>query len=302
MPSRTQPPSNAPAPASPTAESAAKPAAKRSAKAGSAKAEPASAKAATRATAKSAKAAPKTAKTAGTAAPKPATKPASRPAAKPVPPGRFITLEGGEGAGKSTQLRRLLARLQAAGIDAVGTREPGGSTGAEIMRHLILSGAAKPLGPLAEATLFAAARADHLDATIRPALARGAWVVCDRFADSTRVYQGALGNVDPRLIAALEEVTVGETRPDLTLILDLPAEEGLARAAARSGRDADRFESEGLAFHRALREAFRALATSEPERCVLIDASFEAEAVEEAIWQAVSTRLKLPAPRRRRRS
>ncbi|WP_371349025.1 dTMP kinase [Ancylobacter sp. IITR112] len=214
----------------------------------------------------------------------------------------FITLEGGEGAGKSTQVRRLLARLQAAGIDAIGTREPGGSTGAEIMRHLILSGAAKPLGPLAEATLFAAARADHLDATIRPALARGATVVCDRFADSTRVYQGALGNVDPRLIAALEEVTVGETRPDLTLILDVPAEEGLARAATRSGQGADRFEREGLAFHRALREAFRALAADEPERCVLIDASGTPEAVEEAIWQAVSARLKLPSPRRRRRT
>ncbi|WP_421700868.1 dTMP kinase [Ancylobacter sp.] len=213
-----------------------------------------------------------------------------------------MTLEGGEGAGKSTQVLRLLERLRAAGIDAVGTREPGGSTGAEIMRHLILSGAAKPLGPLAEATLFAAARADHLDATIRPALARGVWVVCDRFADSTRVYQGALGNVDPRLIAALEQVTVGETRPDLTLILDLPAEEGLARAAARSGQGADRFESEGLAFHCALREAFRALAADEPARCVLIDASGTPEAVEEAIWQAVSTRLKLPAPRRRRRT
>ncbi|WP_425107489.1 dTMP kinase [Ancylobacter sp.] len=256
---------------------------------------------------------PKTAKETSAAEPapaKPAPKktPAPRKASTRVAkatapvPGRFITFEGGEGAGKSTQVRRLLARLQAAGIDAVGTREPGGSTGAEIMRHLILSGAAKPLGPLAEATLFAAARADHLDATIGPALARGAWVVCDRFADSTRVYQGALGNVDPRLIAALEQVTVGETRPDLTLILDLPAEEGLARAAARSGQGADRFESEGLAFHRALREAFRALAADEPARCVLIDASGTPEAVEEAIWQAVSTRLKLPAPRRRRRT
>lgn len=287
MPTRTTPPSDTPVPAN----SPGKPPAKRAAKAGSAgvktKAKP---------PAKS------PAKAKKGPASKAAATPATRAAAKPVAPGRFITLEGGEGAGKSTQVRRLLARLQAAGIDAVGTREPGGSTGAEIMRHLILSGAAKPLGPLAEATLFAAARADHLDATIRPALARGAWVVCDRFADSTRVYQGALGNVDPRLIAALEEVTVGETRPDLTLILDLPAEEGLARAAARSGRDADRFESEGLSFHRALREAFRALALSEPERCVLIDASGTAEAVEEAIWQAVSTRLKLPAPRRRRRT
>lgn len=255
---------------------------------------------------------PKTVKDTSAAKPAPAASKAKKPPAarkaatraKAAAPatGRFITLEGGEGAGKSTQVRRLLERLQAAGIDAVGTREPGGSTGAEIMRHLILSGAAKPLGPLAEATLFAAARADHLDATIRPALARGAVVVCDRFADSTRVYQGALGNVDPRLIAALEQVTVGETRPDLTLILDLPAEEGLARAAARSGQGADRFESEGLAFHRALRAAFRALAESEPARCVLIDASGTPEAVEEAIWQAVSTRLKLPSPRRRRRT
>lgn len=287
MPTRTTPPSDTPVPA----KSPAKPPAKRTAKAGSAGVK-----------AKAKPPAKPPAKAKKGPASKAAATPATRAAAKPVAPGRFITLEGGEGAGKSTQLRRLLARLQAAGIDAVGTREPGGSTGAEIMRHLILSGAAKPLGPLAEATLFAAARADHLDATIRPALARGAWVVCDRFADSTRVYQGALGNVDPRLIAALEEVTVGETRPDLTLILDLPAEEGLARAAARSGRDADRFESEGLSFHRALCEAFRALALSEPERCLLIDASGTAEAVEEAIWQAVSTRLKLPAPRRRRRT
>lgn len=283
MPTRTTPPSDAPVPA----KSPAKPPAKRAAKAGSAGVK--------------AKAKPPAKAKKGSAS-KAAATPATSAAAKSVTPGRFITLEGGEGAGKSTQVRRLLARLQAAGIDAIGTREPGGSTGAEIMRHLILSGAAKPLGPLAEATLFAAARADHLDATIRPALARGAWVVCDRFADSTRVYQGALGNVDPRLIAALEEVTVGETRPDLTLILDLPADEGLARAAARSGRDADRFESEGLSFHRALREAFRALALSEPERCLLIDASGTAEAVEEAIWQAVSTRLKLPASRRRRRT
>ncbi|WP_428033056.1 dTMP kinase [Ancylobacter sp.] len=229
-------------------------------------------------------------------------KPGSTQKTKLPPPGRFITFEGGEGAGKSTQVRRLRERLQELGIDAVATREPGGSTGAEIIRHLILSGAAKPLGPLAEAALFAAARADHLDATIRPALARGAWVVCDRFADSTRVYQGALGNVDPGLIAALEEVTVGETRPDLTIILDLPAEEGLARAAARSGRNADRFESEGLSFHRSLREAFRALAAREPERCVLVDAGADADAVAEAIWTHVSERLKPPAPHRKRRT
>ncbi len=213
-------------------------------------------------------------------------------------PGRFITFEGGEGAGKSTQVRRLQERLASMGIDAVATREPGGSTGAEIVRHLILSGAAKPLGPLAEAALFAAARADHLDATIRPALARGAWVVCDRFADSTRVYQGALGNIDPRLIAALETVTVGETKPDLTIILDIPAEEGLARATARSGIAADRFESEGLSFHRSLRAAFRELAEAEPERCVLIDARGDADTVAGAVWSAVRQRLK-PVARRR---
>ncbi|CAA0091810.1 Thymidylate kinase [Starkeya nomas] len=213
-------------------------------------------------------------------------------------PGRFITFEGGEGAGKSTQVRRLQERLASMGIDAVATREPGGSTGAEIVRHLILSGAAKPLGPLAEAALFAAARADHLDATIRPALARGAWVVCDRFADSTRVYQGALGNIDPRLIAALETVTVGETKPDLTIILDIPAEEGLARATARSGIAADRFESEGLSFHRSLRDAFRELAEAEPERCVLIDARGDADTVASTVWSAVRQRLK-PVARRR---
>lgn len=216
-------------------------------------------------------------------------------------PGRFITFEGGEGAGKSTQVRRLREKLAELGIEAVATREPGGSTGAEIMRHLILSGAAKPLGPLAEAALFAAARADHLDATIRPALARGAWVVCDRFADSTRVYQGVLGNIDPRLIAALEEVTVGETRPDLTLILDIPAEEGLSRATARSGSGADRFESEGVGFHRSLREAFRALAENEPQRCVLIDARPDADTVTDAIWTAVQERLRPAQPRRRAR-
>lgn len=205
--------------------------------------------------------------------------------------GRFITFEGGEGAGKSTQVRRLRERLGALGIDAVATREPGGSTGAEIVRHLILSGAAKPLGPLAEAALFAAARADHLDATIRPALARGSWVICDRFADSTRVYQGVLGNVDPLLIAELEAVTVGDTRPDLTLVLDLPAEEGLTRAAARSGAGADRFESESLSFHRRLRDAFRELAAREPARCVLIDARADVDAVAESVWQAVGERL-----------
>lgn len=212
-----------------------------------------------------------------------------------TPRGRFITFEGGEGAGKSTQVRRLAQRLAATGLIVRTTREPGGSPGAEALRHVILSGAAKPMGPQVEAMLFAAARADHLDATIRPALARGDWVICDRFFDSTRAYQGAQGAVEDGLLAALEAVTVGEDRPDLTLILDLPAEEGLARAAARSGAGADRFEAESIEFHRALRQAFLARADAEPERCVVIDAGAPIEAVSEAVWNAVRARLPVPA-------
>lgn len=213
--------------------------------------------------------------------------------------GRFITFEGGEGAGKSTQVRRLAERLAERGLDVVTTREPGGSPGAEIIRHVLLAGAAKPLGPLTEATLFAAARADHLDVTIRPALARGAWVISDRFADSTRAYQGAQGQVAAGLLDALEAATVGPTRPDLTILLDIPAEEGLARAAARSGAGADRFESEDLTFHRNLRGAFLDIAMREPERCVVVDGEAPPDQVAEAVWKAVSARLALPKPRRK---
>src|SRR5882757_6641189 len=144
--------------------------------------------------------------------------------------GKFITFEGGEGSGKSTQVAGLAMRLKKLSVGVVVSREPGGSAGAEAIRHVLLSGAAKPLGPHAEAILFAAARADHLRQTIRPALERGQWVISDRFADSTRIYQGVLGNVDARLIWRLEKLTVGETGPDLTIILDIPPEEGLARA------------------------------------------------------------------------
>ena len=206
--------------------------------------------------------------------------------------GRFITFEGGEGTGKSTQAKLLAERLKAHGIATTLTREPGGSPGAEIIRHVLLSGAAKPLGPDAEAMLFAAAREDHLTNTIRPALARGDWVVCDRFADSTRVYQGVLGQVDSRLIHRLEKITVGETRPDLTFVLDVPTELGLARAKSRRGdAQTDRFESEDFSFHERLRDAFRQLAISEPERCVLIDASEPKDHVTDQIWEAVSRRL-----------
>jgi dTMP kinase len=206
--------------------------------------------------------------------------------------GRFITFEGGEGTGKSTHAALLAQRLRALGIGVILTREPGGSPGAEIIRHVILSGAAKPFGPHAEAILFAAARDDHIRNTITPALTRGRWVISDRFSDSTRVYQGTLGSLDPKLIQGLERVTVGDLRPDITFILDVPAELGLTRAKKRRGAgDADRFEGESLEFHEKLREAFRMLALSEPGRCVLVDATEERAAVAEKIWKVVSERL-----------
>src|SRR5436309_10757684 len=206
--------------------------------------------------------------------------------------GKFITFEGGEGAGKSTQANALAKRLEALGLRAVVSREPGGSAGAEAIRHVLLSGAAKPLGPHAEAILFAAARADHLRQTITPALEGGAWVISDRFADSTRIYQGVLGNVEARMIARLEKLTVGELGPDLTVILDIPPEEGLARAGKRRGAaPVDRFEGEAFDFHKKLREAYLELAEREPNRCVVINAGADAATVSEFIWAAVSARL-----------
>src|SRR5579862_2008793 len=200
--------------------------------------------------------------------------------------GKFITFEGGEGTGKSTQAGLLANKLESLGLGVLLTREPGGSPGAEIIRHVLLSGAAKPLGADAEAMLFAAAREDHVRCTIAPALAAGKWVVCDRFADSTRVYQGALGKVDERLIKGLERVSIGDLAPDLTLILDVPVDMALERLALRRGDAApDRFEAENVEFHQKLREAFRALATDEPERCVIIDASVPRVQVAKDIWE-----------------
>jgi dTMP kinase len=211
--------------------------------------------------------------------------------------GRFITFEGGEGAGKSTQIRMLADRLAAARIRAIVTREPGGSPGAEIIRHLLLSGIGKVLGPEAETLLFAAARDDHVHLVIAPSLARGLWVLCDRFSDSTRVYQGSLGKVDPALIDALDRVTIEALRPDLTLVLDLPAETGLARAARRRGAgNADRFEGENLDFHRRLRDAYRQLVRDHPDRCVLIDADADEKTVSTRIWQAMQERFADLAP------
>lgn len=213
--------------------------------------------------------------------------------------GKFITFEGGEGTGKSTQAAMLARRLESCGLSVQLTREPGGSPGAEIIRHVLLTGAAKPLGADVEAMLFAAARDDHVQCTILPALRSGKWVVCDRFADSTRVYQGILGRVDQKLINVLERVSVGELAPDLTVILDLPVQVGLKRAKQRRGNaEADRFEGEGAEFHEKLREAYLAIAAREPDRCVVIDASAAKDIVAKSIWQVVQSRLQPPAVRR----
>ncbi len=207
--------------------------------------------------------------------------------------GKFITLEGGEGAGKSTQIRHILAHLNAVGITALATREPGGTPHAEALREVLLSGRAKNLGPAAEAMLFSAARIDHIENLIEPALRERKWVVCDRFSDSTRAYQGAMGNLDARFMQALEEVTLGALYPDLTIILDIDPRLGLARAAQRRGQGeaVDRFEGEALAFHKALREAFRDIAEREPQRCVLIDAAQGESKVASQIIKVIDERL-----------
>jgi dTMP kinase len=205
--------------------------------------------------------------------------------------GRFITFEGGEGSGKSTQIKTLAERLNGAELRTIVTREPGGSPGAEIIRHLLLSGMGKLLGPEAETLLFAAARDDHVHTVIEPALDQGIWVLCDRFFDSTRAYQGRLGKVDPGVLNAMQRVTIGDLKPDLTIILDLPVEVGMQRAAARRGTGApDRFEAEDVKFHEGLRDAYRQIAADEPQRCVLIDANAAPGAVATRVWTAVRDR------------
>ncbi len=194
--------------------------------------------------------------------------------------GRFITFEGGEGAGKSTQIQRLAEYLGAMAIACRVTREPGGTPGAEAIRRLLLE-ERQPFDPLAESLLFAAARADHVRRFIVPAIAAGEWVLCDRFADSTRAYQGAGRVQSPEVIDTLESLAVGASRPDLTVVLDLDPVVGLARAGARRGlaSGADRFEGEALAFHQRVRAAFRAIAQGEPGRCMLVDAEASVDAV-----------------------
>jgi len=201
--------------------------------------------------------------------------------------GRLITFEGGEGAGKSTQIRRLAARLEKAGRDVVLTREPGGETGAEDIRKLLVTGEPGRWEPLTEVLLFFAARHNHVMRTIRPALARGAWVLSDRFYDSTLAYQAGAHGVPETVVRQLVDVACGPTRPDLTLILDLPVTEGLARAGARAG-DETRFERMGTAFHERLRQAFLAIAAAEPGRCRVVNGLGSADDVAARIDQALA--------------
>jgi dTMP kinase len=217
--------------------------------------------------------------------------------------GKFITLEGGEGSGKTTQATLLAEALRKAGISVLQTREPGGTPRAEAIRTVLLSGAAKQFGPLGEAVLFYAARESHLELAIRPALERGTWVVCDRFSDSTRAYQGAAGGLSPSVINVLENTVVGPTKPDLTLIFDLPPELGLQRAAERSSRNSsvagtglDRFETMNQAFHRNLRGEFLAIAKAQPHRCKVLDAARSVQSIADEVWSLVRAKFAVTSP------
>ncbi len=204
--------------------------------------------------------------------------------------GQFITFEGGEGTGKSTQVARLVEHLRVRGLEVVQTREPGGSHGAEEIRALALNGDAGRWSPMTETLLMYAARSDHLERTVRPALEAGHWVVCDRFADSSRAYQGVGGGTPADFIETLDAGVVGDTQPDLTLIFDLPVEVGLERAFGR-GLFETRFESKGLEFHERLRRGFLAIAAAHPERCVIIDATGNQDVVETRVRAAVEAHL-----------
>ncbi len=217
---------------------------------------------------------------------------AKRPMCAGMQRGRFISLEGGEGAGKSTQARRLTERLGADGREVVLTREPGGSPGAEAIRALLVEGAPERWSAVSETLLMYAARRDHIERVIAPAIARGAWVISDRFFDSTRAYQGAGGGAAAALIEALEREVAGAVTPDLTLILDMPVEAGLARAAGRAGGEG-RFEAKGQAFHERLRAAFLDIARREPERCAVLSAEGDLDAVAARIWEVVAARLEV---------
>ena len=196
-------------------------------------------------------------------------------------PGLFISFEGGDGSGKSTQIKRLADKLAAAGREVIVTREPGGSPGAEVIRGLFVEGDAERWSPLTEALLVYASRADHLERTILPALKKGAVVITDRFADSTMAYQGVAGALGVKTVSKLHEIVVGENDPDLTIILDLPIADGLRRAGARSGHSSkeERFESMGAEYQQKVRAAYLDIAKKAPERCVVVDARGDADAV-----------------------
>lgn len=202
--------------------------------------------------------------------------------------GQFLSLEGGEGAGKSTQARLLAAALAERGIDALVTREPGGSEGAEAIRSLLMEGAETRWSAHSEALLFAAARADHVEKTIRPAIGAGRWVICDRYLDSSRAYQGLAGGIDDAAILALHGFGSRGLLPDRTFVLELTPEQGRARAAVRDGVAADRFAARGAAFHADVATAFRRFAENEPERFRLIDASAPVETVSAAILERLT--------------
>ena len=202
-------------------------------------------------------------------------------------PGRFITLEGGEGAGKSTQARALAAALEARGLHVLVTREPGGSDGAEAIRDLLMQGDIGRWSPHAETLLFAAARADHVEKRIRPAIGAGHWVICDRYVDSTRAYQGAQG-IDDAAILALHGFGSRGLMPDRTFLLELPPEEGAARAAGRGAAANDRFETRGTGFHAAVAEDFARIAAAEPDRVRRIDAAAAPEQITAALIEALA--------------
>jgi dTMP kinase len=204
--------------------------------------------------------------------------------------GQFVTLEGGEGAGKSTLIVGLSQRIKALGHDLVVTREPGGTEGAEAIRALLVNGDAARWTPLSELCLFYAAREDHLARLVRPALAAGKIVLCDRFSDSTRAYQGLAGGTGLGAVEALDALIVGTTQPDLTLILDIDPDIGLTRAAARRGGE-DRFEGKAQSFHRDLRAAYLDIADKHPHRCHVLDAGQAPEAVLDAAWAILLPRL-----------
>lgn len=209
-------------------------------------------------------------------------------------PARFITLEGGEGAGKSTQARRLIAALEQRGVACIATREPGGSPGAEDVRKLLVSGETERWDALTETLLMFAARADHVAKTIKPALDSHKWVVCDRFTDSTYAYQGAGRGVPRETIRRLESLVLGTFKPDFTLVLDLPVDAARARLSG-PGRamHENRFEKFDESFHHSLRSAFLTIAKRSPDRCTVIDATLDEDAVADAIWQAVRKRYRI---------